>query len=62
MVNQQQEIIEQEERRKQKANKKFGKQVQRETLTARAQQKKRDIAEVAKLRKSKKGQVRRASR
>ena len=58
MVNQQHEIIEQEERRKQKANKKFGKQVQRETLTARAQQKKRDIAEVTKLRKSKKGQVR----
>ena len=36
MVNQQQEIIEQEERRKQKANKKFGKQVQRETLVQRA--------------------------
>ncbi|KAL1507076.1 hypothetical protein AB1Y20_007937 [Prymnesium parvum] len=57
MVNQQQEIVEQEARRKQKANKKFGKQVQRETLTARAQQKKREIAEVSKLRKAKKNKA-----
>lgn len=55
MVNQQQEIISAEERRKSKANKKFGKQVQRETLVARQQQKKRDIAQVTALRKSSKG-------
>lgn len=57
MVQQQQDILSAEDRRKQKANKKFGKQVQRETLVARAQQKKRDIAEVSSLRKKRKGQV-----
>ena len=44
MIHQQQEILESEDRRKQKANKKFGKQVQRETPVARAQKRKREIA------------------
>lgn len=56
MIQEQTEMQAAEERRKQRANKKFGKQVQREVLTARAQKRKREINEVSNLRKkSKKG-------
>ena len=43
MIKEQVDMQEAEERRKQRANKKFGKQVQREVLQARAQKRKREI-------------------
>ena len=55
MISEQQSMHQAEERRKQAANKKFGKQVQREKLIERAQKRKRDIAEVTNLRKKRKG-------
>jgi rRNA-processing protein EBP2 len=55
MISEQQSLHQAEERRKQQANKKFGKQVQRDTLVARAQKRKREIAEVTQLRKKRKG-------
>ena len=55
MIREQTETAGKEARRKQAEGKKFGKQVQREVLTARAQQKNREIAETTKLRKQRKG-------
>ena len=55
IIAEQQGMQQAEERRKQTANKKFGKQVQREVLVARAQKRKREIAEVTNLRKKRKG-------
>jgi rRNA-processing protein EBP2 len=55
MIQEQSDLQAAEDRRKQRANKKFGKQVQREVLQERAQKRKRDIAEVTSLRKKRKG-------
>ena len=55
MLREQTDIAAAEERRKQSANKKFGKQVQHEVLQARQQEKRRNMVEVKELRKKRKG-------
>ena len=55
MIQEATDIDAAEERRKQSANKKFGKQVQREVLHQRVQKRQREIAEVTELRKKRKG-------
>lgn len=57
MLREKTELEAKDARRKQAQGKKFGKQVQRATLVARAEQKNRDIAAVTKLRKQSKSQA-----
>ena len=62
MLREQTDIAAAEERRKQSANKKFGKQVQHEVLQARQQEKRRNMVEVKELRKKRKGAGRKPGR